>query len=167
MTLGGCFVPARVAASALVPWTRLSRMRAFFAAVHRPAIFSPARWTTASNPSSAPQSGAPPLAAVAKGGGFCRSHRISFGPGARRTSLTTEWPELSSAVTSAKPIRPDDPLTRARIAKILLLGAARFGNQPNAPRHKPFLYQQHPIEQASSKSRCGLHRYQGFQPHRV
>ena len=36
-----------------VPSTRLSRMAAFRAAFHRPdAMFSPARWTTASRPSS-------------------------------------------------------------------------------------------------------------------
>ena len=49
-----------------VPSTRLSRIRRFFASVHRPATVSPARCTTASTPSSAAGSISPAVGIPAK-----------------------------------------------------------------------------------------------------
>ena len=50
-TVGGDCSRERVVARSLVVVTRLSRIRAFLARVHRPSMGSPARCTTASNPS--------------------------------------------------------------------------------------------------------------------
>jgi len=82
--------------------TRLSRIRAFFAAVHRPvAMPSPARCTTASASSSAPWPSAPATG----------SHRTSPSAGGRRTSRRTMCPPAVRAGISAEPISPDEPVT--------------------------------------------------------
>ena len=59
-TLGGLANLDIVVARVRVPMTRLSHMRRFFSASQRPsAMFSPARWNTASAPSKADVLGIP------------------------------------------------------------------------------------------------------------
>ena len=73
-------------------------------------MFSPARWTIASTPSSPPRSTVP----------ASESQPTSCGPdGSRRTSATGSWPASRSAGSRAEPIRPDAPVTAMRMGHIL------------------------------------------------
>src|SRR5947207_1374908 len=84
-----------------VPCTRLSRIRAFFAAVHRPeAIPSPARCTTASKPSSADTSDTP----------VCGSHVTLLSEGDdERDNFVTACPPFVRNGTRAEPTKPCAP----------------------------------------------------------
>ena len=102
---------SRISASALarsvVPRVRLSRIRSRWADVQRlSAIPAPARWTTASVPRRSDGSRTPSAG----------SQWISPRPlGSRRRMRTTRSPRASSAVHSAEPISPVDPVTATSI----------------------------------------------------
>ena len=83
-------------ASSAVLYTRLARIAAFFAAVHRPRIRSPERWITASNSSTAAGSSTPAAG----------SQWTSPASGERRTRRTTVCPSALSAADTALPISP-------------------------------------------------------------
>ena len=90
-----------------MPSTRLRRMRALTApSSARAAMLSPARWTTASTPSSARGSSRPRAG----------SHWMSVVPGrgGRRLTRSTRCPAARSAGTSALPTSPVAPVTATR-----------------------------------------------------
>ena len=113
-TLGGVTTCANASQRTVVPCTRLLRMLAFFAAVQRPeAMLSPARCTTASNPSRA-------------GVGILRaagSQGISADPGrgVDRTNRVTACPPVVRKGTRAEPMSPLAPVTSTRIGHAPLL----------------------------------------------
>src|SRR5882672_3664394 len=102
--LGGLTTCAKASQRTVVPWTRLSRMLAFFAAVQRPAaMLSPARCTTTSRPSRA---GVPILRAA----GF-QGISACPGRGVDRTNRVTVCPPAVNVGTRAEPMNPLAPLT--------------------------------------------------------
>ena len=104
---------ASVRLSRRVPTVRLSRIRAFLRRVQRPAaMFSPARWTTASSPSRSAASRRPAAG----------SQRTSAGPGWRRTSRLMACPASDNDFTSADPISPLAPLIRMFMGGLLRIG---------------------------------------------
>ena len=89
-------------ASSRVEFTRLWRIRRFLVSFHRPMIDSPARWMTASTPSSAPSS-----IWLSEG-----SQRNSPGSsGLLRVSLRTVCPPVESIAHSVRPTSPLAPVT--------------------------------------------------------
>src|SRR5713226_5626402 len=129
-TLGRAFIFASAPTSARVVSIRLDRSSAFRPAVHRPsAIDAPARFTTASAPTPAP-----PNSPVA---GFHATANPSFGPSpaalSGRTNRQTVCPARASALPSAVPTKPDEPVTRTFIFLLFaLLCPARTRDQPLA-----------------------------------
>src|SRR5437879_2161685 len=106
--LGGCLSLVRDWQRKAVPLTRLSRILAFFAAVHLPsAMFSPARCTTASNPSRPDE-----LMLPANGSHWTSEISDFVGRDFGRTRCVTRCPPLLRKVTSADPTRPVEPVTR-------------------------------------------------------
>src|SRR6185295_15378982 len=104
----------RMAASTPLPdSTRLSRMRRFLAALHRPeAMLSPARWMTAVSPSRSADQPA----------GVLPSHCAARMPGGRgparaasRVRMTTSCPAPPSSRASALPMRPVPPVITTRM----------------------------------------------------
>ncbi len=87
-----------------VPCTRLSRTSCLNFSVQRPAMFFPARWTTASQPAS--------FSGSSGSAGF---HCTSPCAGARRTSATGSSPLAARAPVSARPSNPEAPLMSTRI----------------------------------------------------
>ncbi len=97
--------PAIASARSAVPRHRLSRIRRRRAWVQRPdATFSPARWTTASQPSR-------PAASIRPAIG---SQPISPLPGWRRTTRSTVWPPLARKAPSPRPMSPLAPVIATR-----------------------------------------------------
>ena len=113
-TFGGGDMVARVWASSAVPCTRLSRMRAFCAAVQRrEAMFSPARCMIPSMLVRRERS------RVLEEG----SHVISLSlRGLRRVRDKTRSPRALSAVLSAEPMRPEAPDIRIFMCQLSKLG---------------------------------------------
>src|SRR5712664_1506389 len=108
-TLGRTFIFASAFISARVVSMRLARSSSFLRVDQRPsAIDAPARFTTASGPTPAP-----PNSPVA---GFQATAKPSFDPSpaalSGRTSRHTVCPAPASALTSALPTSPDEPVTR-------------------------------------------------------
>src|SRR5712664_3687272 len=97
---------------------RLSRSSAFLCVVHRSsAIDAPARFTTASAPTPAP-----PNSPVA---GFHATATPSLAPSppalCGRTNRHMVCPARASALTSAVPTSPDEPVTRIFIFLLFVL----------------------------------------------
>src|SRR5580704_2415291 len=117
-TLGRAFIFASAFTSARVVSIRLVRNNSFLCADHLPsAIDAPARFTTASAPTPAP-----PNSPVA---GFHATTNPFFAPSppalCGRTNRHTVCPPRASALTSAVPTRPDEPVTRIFISSLFAL----------------------------------------------
>src|SRR5918997_3184372 len=102
MTPGGVESPAMVSDRRRVPCTRLLRIRAFLADVHRPITLSPAKCTTASTPSS-------PAASIVPAEGS--QPTASSEEPSERVRRRTRCPLSLRAGTSADPMSPVAPLT--------------------------------------------------------
>src|ERR1700686_3678626 len=108
-TLGRAFIFASAVISARVVSMRLECNSDLRLSLQRPsAIDAPARFTTASAPTAAPPSS--PVA------GFQATTNPSFAPSppalCGRTNRHTVCPARASALTSAVPTNPDEPVTR-------------------------------------------------------
>ena len=115
--------PPRASASRRVVSTRLSWISRLRAAVQRlPSIGAPARFTTASAPSSTASGGGP------SAGSQRASSAPSMPAAPRRETATTSSPRASSARLTAPPIMPVAPTTATLIAR------ARPGASPPADR---------------------------------
>src|SRR6266481_8859915 len=129
-TLGRTFIFASAFISARVVSMRLARSSSFLRVDQRPpAIDAPARFTTASAPTPAP-----PNSPVT---GFHATANPSFGPSPAalcgRTNRHTVCPARASALPSAVPTKPDEPVTRTFIFLLFaLLCPARTRDQPLA-----------------------------------
>src|SRR6266481_9868141 len=117
-TLGRAFIFASAFTSARVVSIRLARSSSFLRVDQRPpAIDAPARFTTASAPTPAP-----PNSPVA---GFHGTANPSFAPSppalCGRTNRHTVCPARASALTSAVPTSPEEPVTRIFIVFLFAL----------------------------------------------
>src|SRR6516162_4952026 len=111
-TLGGGDLRPIASHRTRVSFTRLSRIKALRPGVHlAPAMFAPAKWTTASGSSrpvesTVPRSGSQPQLSPWVGVGDCD-----------RTKRITRWPLAVRKGTSADPMSPLEPVTRIRIGR--------------------------------------------------
>src|ERR1700686_2925860 len=126
-TLGRAFIFASAVISARVVSMRLECNSDLRLSLQRPsAIDAPARFTTASAPTPAP-----PNSPVA---GFHATTNPSFAPSppalCGRTNRHTVCPARASALTSAVPTSPEEPVTRIFIVFLfVLLWTARTKTQ--------------------------------------
>src|SRR3954454_19662621 len=105
-TLGTGRAAASVSERSFVDWTLLSRIRFRTARFQGWAMFSPARWTTASKLPTGPRSIIP----------SAEFHRGAFLWLSERLNLETRWPCCSRNGVRADPTSPDAPVIKMFMA---------------------------------------------------